>query len=77
MDELLALGCNQTGGLNCNNGPGWLNNTSYWIKRAYSGYGNALLYNRFANGTSDDYAGYSNDNKFGIRPVITISSSEI
>ena len=71
-EELISLGCNRNDN-SCESSPSWVYSTWYWTASANNyynvwyvdSYGN-FVYNRFAN------SGYS-----GLRPVITISKSEI
>ena len=57
----------------CSNAPSWVYSTMYWTGSAY---GPATVWDVYSNGGfSRDYC--ANDIDYGVRPVITISTSEI
>ena len=74
FNELINLGCNKDNKI-CTSAPSWVysNSTFYWT--ATASYGNGVIA-VYPNGSFSD--GYFNDVvTFGLRPVITISKSDI
>ena len=74
-EDLISLGCDGDGGpgLSCNSAPSWVYSTNYWNA---SGYNNRRVWSV----TSTVYVGrdyFDNSGLYGLRPVITISKSDI
>ena len=71
-EELISLGCNKNT-YRCTSAPSWVYSTSYWTASA-----NSHTYVRFV-GSSDYFASapFDNSGNYGLRPVITISKSDI
>ena len=57
----------------CSSAPSWVYSTSYWVGSAY---GTLSVWFVYSNGTFN-YGNYGLSTSFGVRPVITISTSEI
>ena len=70
-EQAMSLGCNTSN--RCYSSPYWLHSTTYWTLSARDENGIWILY---SDGDFYDY-GFSNDNVRGLRPVITISKSEL
>lgn len=69
-EELISLGCS---GSSCKSAPSWVYSTNYWT--AFANVDNNV-WDVYSNGDFvSGYFGYSGD--FGLRPVITISKSDI
>mgnify|MGYP004468672747 CR=1 FL=1 len=68
-EELISLGCTST---TCNSAPAWVYSSSYWTASANNNY--RVWYVR-SDGSFDNYAVSSVN--YGLRPVITISKSDI
>ena len=69
-EELASLGCNMNEAT-CESAPSWVYSTKYWTAFAYS---NSSMWVVLSNG----YCSYSMFNsRFYLRPVITISKSEL
>ena len=71
-EQLKSLGCDESSS-SCSSAPAWVYSTSYWTGSVFTG---DLVYMVFTTGTFSGCV-YSFDGDFGIRPVITISTSEI
>ena len=73
-EEITGLGCDGDGGLgfSCNSAPSWVYSTNYWSASA----NDSTVWNVASNG---NFAGGSFDSSgnCGLRPVITISKSEL
>ena len=71
-EDMIALGCSSDE-YSCLNAPEWTYTTSYWLGSAYDDYGVWLVdsVGRFGN------YHFCNDSIFGLRPVITISKSDL
>ena len=64
----------QVNDLKTNQGnPSWLYSTNYWT--GYATYSNHVGF--VCEGGFSDFGGYTNDSSHGVRPVITISTSDI
>ena len=74
-DELIALGCASNSSHTCKNAPSWVGSTSYWT--GSTGNNNRTVSYVVDNGifTGDSYS--FSDRNAGVRPVITISKSEL
>lgn len=70
-EQAMSLGCNTSN--RCYSSPYWLHSTTYWTLSARDENGIWILY---SDGDFYDY-GFSNDNVRGLRPVITISKSDL
>ena len=72
-EELISLGCTTNESLTCISAPAWVYSTYYWTASVDS-IGNVWFVNSYGGFNSYDfaYSGY-----FGLRPVITISKSDI
>ncbi len=68
-DELIGLGCD---GSSCNSAPSWVYNTEYWTASANNNY---YVHIVSSHGYFD--YGFVNSGNSGLRPVITISKSDI
>ena len=66
------LGCSYSN-YSCSGAPSWVYSTKYWLG-SYDGYNN--VWSVFSNGNFLD-VDYGIDYDYGVRPVITISTSEI
>ena len=71
-EQLKSLGCDESSS-SCSSAPAWVYSTSYWTGSVFTG---DLVYMVFTTGTFSGCV-YSFDGDFGIRPIITISTSEI
>ena len=67
------LGCSGSS-ITCSSAPSWVYSTTYWTGSAN---GTSLVWDVYSDGyfSTGDY--YGGDGSFGVRPVITISTSEI
>ena len=72
FEELIGLGCNRNN-YSCKSAPSWVYNTSYWTASA-SNYDAAWVVYSLAKFITYRF-GFPGD--YGLRPVITISKSEI
>ena len=70
-EELMSLGCS---GRSCKSAPSWVYSTGYWTASASITTGN--VWNVKSNGYFGSY-GFDNSDRYGLRPVITISKSDI
>ena len=71
-EELISLGCNESE-RTCKSAPSWIYNTSYWTASAFS-------YNHVWDVRARGFFGgypFNNPYDYGLRPVITISKSDI
>ena len=79
--SFVSLGCDKES-MTCSNAPSWVKSTSYWtgsasanntvwVIEAYESIG------AFGNANSDDINFSNAANAAGLRPVITISKSEL
>ena len=71
-NQAVNLGCNKDTS-SCSSAPVWLHSTSYWTITANN---SSSIYSIMANGEFNDTSFYV-DSSFGLRPVITISKSEL
>ena len=71
-EELISLGCSENDNL-CKNAPSWVYSSDYWTASADSDSSVWLVY---SPGHFTDY-GFNYSEDFGLRPVITISKSDI
>lgn len=71
-NQAVNLGCNKDTS-SCSSAPIWLHSTSYWTITANN---SSSIYSIMANGEFNDTSFYV-DSSFGLRPVITISKSEL
>ena len=69
-EELISLGCK---GTSCKNAPTWVYNTSYWTASANDNY---RVWRVYSNGFFF-VSSFDNSGAYGLRPVITISKSDI
>ncbi|MFR5756814.1 MAG: hypothetical protein ACLUD7_05210 [Lachnospiraceae bacterium] len=69
-EELINLGCKR---YTCKNAPSWVYSTNYWTASPDD---NSYVWNVNSTGSFDSYRFDYSDN-FGLRPVITISKSDI
>ena len=72
VEELETLGCSM-GDYSCSGAPEWVYSTSYWSGSAF----NASYVWFVGSNSFFDYVNYVNDNRSGLRPVISISKSLI
>ena len=72
-DELISLGCTTNESLTCISAPAWVYSTYYWTASVDS-IGKVWFVSSYGGFAGYDfaYSGY-----FGLRPVITISKSDI
>ena len=68
FEELTGLGCSES----CTSAPSWVYSTNY---RTASAYDNYLVWNVYSNGGTDGNPFYASG--IGLRPVITVSKSEL
>ena len=70
LNELISLGCSDN---SCKSAPSWVYSTNYWTASAY--YSNGV---RIVTSIGDFVGSYfDNSYNYGLRPVITISKSDI
>ena len=72
FEELIGLGCNSNK-YSCKSAPSWVYSTSYWTASAHS---HNIMWILMSNG-SFGYCYFDGPGPFGLRPVITISKSEL
>lgn len=70
-NQSVELNCNES---DCTSAPEWLYSTTYWFGTVNSG---ENLYYIFSGNTCVETDGYFDTGGFGVRPVITISTTEI
>ena len=71
-EQAVSLGCDNDN-RTCAAAPSWLYSTSYWLGSAY---GFNSVWRVASDGDFDSYIFYHEDN-FGLRPVITISKTDL
>ena len=79
-EELTSLGCKQEGSSgNCYNAPSWVHSTNYWSGTAYHNNWVYFVTSYVGTGPANGFGpGYFDYSLFlGLRPVITISKSEL
>ena len=73
LTELESLGCSVST-YSCSKAPKWVTETSYWTGSNFSV---DYLWTVYNSGSSLDYNLYSNNDCFGVRPVIIMPKSDI
>ena len=71
-EDLISLGCNESE-RTCKSAPSFVYNTNYWTASASDSYN---VWSVYSFGDFDGYP-FDNSGNFGLRPVITISKSDI
>ena len=71
-DQMIALGCNSTNN-SCANAPEWLHLVSYWTGSAYN---TTNIWGMNSSGTFGN-ARYSENNIYGVRPVVAIPINKV
>ena len=71
-EEIIGLGCNRNNG-SCKSAPSWVYSINYWTASAYNNHFVGFVY---SNGNFS-CSSFDNSSRYGLRPVITISKSDI